>query len=161
MICCIDFKCLHWYHAVIHRRNDPAFGNFLSVKHTFLIEHLSAVKTAADLTCEDFIFHSPAVSIFQKGKRIFFPDPRFWKHAVGWEIVSNQVTVLYGHLFSAQGNIHKCIIQMIFKKIDLWKCDILPFFPNPENISQWQTVIGQRYFGTVTVGLRLQCSDTV
>ena len=26
--------------------------------------------------------------------------------------------------------------QMIFKKIDLRKCDILPFFPNPENISQ-------------------------
>ena len=50
---------------------------------------------------------------------------------------------------------------MIFKKIDLRKCDILPFFPDPENISQSQTVIGQPYFGTVTVGLRLQCSDTV
>ena len=39
-------------------------------------------------------------------------------------------------MFSGQGNIYKCIIQMIFKKIDLRKCDILPFFPNPENISQ-------------------------
>ena len=109
--------------------------NFDPVIKGLPVQYLGAAEALADFACQQFIFHGTDAAILEQRKSLIMTEPCLRKTPVCGQ-VRNQAVIVYRNLASPQGNINKCIVQMVVVQVDLLKRGLLALPPYPVNIRQ-------------------------